>query len=375
LRFRCCFILKLNILVFGWLQFCCGFAGLKEISPTSRQVSSNITVELPVSAFTEEHSVPLILQMKAIACVAPKALAPHAASAHAASASPQHPDDAGAAASSPAEHPDWRWPGNGELVVLPLAVLLPLTHSQVLECFGIPDDGGDYAEGVLGRMRRLQNLRHRSLLAFSLTGRHLATDEVMEGWTDRLSDERKGPMLPTPPQSLLTLYLRGGAPTAVNRASIGAAAAASAHVFDHHPMPDAMPGLEWMQPGYARNWTLSKDRAVELSQRHDLYVKFKQILRDGKGVWFRSSGWSLYPRVYSNDLTIYEPVISPDQVTEGDIVFCEVQPGNVCCARVCDKRRDSDASQWCFAVSNATRRTTDLCHMEHIYGRMTECRH
>jgi hypothetical protein len=59
----------------------------------SRQVSINITVELPVSAITEEHSVPLILQMKAIACVVPKALVPNAAAAHAASASPaEHPD-------------------------------------------------------------------------------------------------------------------------------------------------------------------------------------------------------------------------------------------------------------------------------------------
>ncbi len=56
-------------------------------------MSINITVELPESAITEEHFVPLILQMKAIACVVTKALVPHAAAAHAASASPaEHPD-------------------------------------------------------------------------------------------------------------------------------------------------------------------------------------------------------------------------------------------------------------------------------------------
>ncbi len=40
---------------------------------------------------------------------------------------------------------------------------------------------------------------------------------------------------------------------------------------------------------------------------------------------YRSSGWSLCPRVRSNDQTTYEPVTSADMVQVDGIVFCEVQ--------------------------------------------------
>ena len=47
----------------------------------------------------------------------------------------------------------------------------------------------------------------------------------------------------------------------------------------------------------------------------------KAQLQLGKPVIYRSSGWSLHPRVWPNDLCTYEPVTSADEVHEDDIVF------------------------------------------------------
>ena len=77
------------------------------------------------------------------------------------------------------------------------------------------------------------------------------------------------------------------------------------------------------------DWTLwPSDWAKELRLRDDRNVRIKEQLQDGKPVIYRSSGWSLYPRVHSNDLCTYEPVKSADDVQLDDIVFCQVQPGN-----------------------------------------------
>ena len=47
-----------------------------------------------------------------------------------------------------------------------------------------------------------------------------------------------------------------------------------------------------------------------------------------RSVQYRSSSWSLAPRVMPNDLAMYVPVTTTESVQEGDRVFCEVQPGN-----------------------------------------------
>ena len=54
----------------------------------------------------------------------------------------------------------------------------------------------------------------------------------------------------------------------------------------------------------------------------------KEQLLSGKPVIYRSSGWSLYPRAYSNDQCHFDPVSPPDEVRHNDVVFCEVQPGD-----------------------------------------------
>ena len=108
-------------------------------------------------------------------------------------------------------------------------------------------------------------------------------------------------------------------------------------------------------------------------QRNEL---IKENLLAGENVCYRSSGWSLFPRVWSNDQTTYEPVTSAEQVEVGDIVFCEVQPGNRFYAHlVKDKTWWRGEDQWCFTISNAEGRENGWCLIEHMYGKLVECLH
>jgi hypothetical protein len=105
-------------------------------------------------------------------------------------------------------------------------------------------------------------------------------------------------------------------------------------------------------------------------------------------VIYRSSGWSLYPRVWANDQTTYEPVISDDMVQEGDIVFCEVQPNDRFYAHQVLRKEWHRArlatgvsaecavgGEWYFTIGNIEGRENGWCRIEHIYGRLTECVH
>ena len=61
------------------------------------------------------------------------------------------------------------------------------------------------------------------------------------------------------------------------------------------------------------------------TQRNDM---IKQKLIAGWSVLFRSTGWSLYPRVHSDDCTLFHPVLDPTNIRKNDVVFCEVNPGH-----------------------------------------------
>ena len=76
------------------------------------------------------------------------------------------------------------------------------------------------------------------------------------------------------------------------------------------------------------DWTLASTRTDELSRREQRNELIKLQLRHGLHVCYRSSGWSLWPRVKPDDQTTYKPVWSADEVKKDDIVFCEVQPGD-----------------------------------------------
>ena len=74
------------------------------------------------------------------------------------------------------------------------------------------------------------------------------------------------------------------------------------------------------------DWTLSWAEESRLREVRSQLVKAQ--LQAGRQVCYRSSGWSLCPRVKSNDQTTHAPVTSADMVHVDDIVFCEVQTSN-----------------------------------------------
>ena len=74
------------------------------------------------------------------------------------------------------------------------------------------------------------------------------------------------------------------------------------------------------------DWTKSDDEAEEMRRRAERNEIIREMLLKGKTVAYRESGWSLHPRVSSNNLCSYIPVRYPEQVNKGDVVFCIVQP-------------------------------------------------
>jgi len=60
------------------------------------------------------------------------------------------------------------------------------------------------------------------------------------------------------------------------------------------------------------DWTVCKgDWGLERRLREERNKLLKEQLQAGHNVCYRSSGWSLFPLVSSNDMTTYEPVTSP----------------------------------------------------------------
>ena len=123
------------------------------------------------------------------------------------------------------------------------------------------------------------------------------------------------------------------------------------------------------------DWTLCpEDWSKELRLRQFRNEMIKEQLQLGKPVIYRSSGWSLYPRVWPNDLCTYEPVTSIYEVNKDDIVFCEVQPGDRFYAHLvwCKWFQEGE---WYSTISNLQRRSNGWCSIKHIYGRLIRVEH
>ena len=200
-----------------------------------------------------------------------------------------------------------------------------------------------------------------------------------------------------PPPPFLTGQRLGGEPTAKKRASTAKpslrdrkqrdGAAASARAAPHCAVPDRLPPFVLESRHDANHkldvdWTLCpEDWGKELRRRKERNLLIKGNLQAGKSVCYRSSGWSLYPHVWENDQTTYEPVTSADQLHVNDIVFCEVQPGSRFYAHLVKEKRwewtdyCETQGEWYFTISNAKGRENGWCRIEHIYGRLAECLH
>ena len=120
------------------------------------------------------------------------------------------------------------------------------------------------------------------------------------------------------------------------------------------------------------DWTLSEDWADEERLREVRSQLLKAQLLARIPVCYRSSGWSLCPRVRSNDQCTYEPVTSANMVRVNDIVFCQVQPSNRFHAHLV-KRKEWRSGGWLFIIANIKGWENGWCRIEDIYGRLIEC--
>ena len=125
------------------------------------------------------------------------------------------------------------------------------------------------------------------------------------------------------------------------------------------------------------DWTLCPENwPLEMERRELRNNMIKEQLQKGRNVAYRSSGWSLWPRVWSNDCCTYEPVESEDQVRQKDIVFCQVQPGDRFYGHlVSSKYWHNRAARWTFTISNIKGRENGWCYIEHIFGRLVNVEH
>jgi hypothetical protein len=75
-------------------------------------------------------------------------------------------------------------------------------------------------------------------------------------------------------------------------------------------------------------------------------------------------------------LCIYIPVSFPEQVSEGDVAFCRVQPSGYYYAHlVKEKEYDRSRREYKFWTSNLKGRVNGFCYMEHIFGKLIQALH
>ncbi len=98
------------------------------------------------------------------------------------------------------------------------------------------------------------------------------------------------------------------------------------------------------------------------------YDAYKARLKAGETVRFREKGNSMVPKILSRQECTYVPVTSPDEVAEGDVVWCRVK-GNHYTHLVKAKKREGDA--WRFQIGNNKGGVNGWIGIENIFARVT----
>jgi hypothetical protein len=135
--------------------------------------------------------------------------------------------------------------------------------------------------------------------------------------------------------------------------------------------------------GLDSDWTLCPDdQGKEYARREARNVMLKEALLEGRSVCYRSSGWSLWPKIHSNDQTTYDPVTAASaEIQVGEVVFCQVQPGNRFYAHLVLRQKwDSfseagSGGEWRYFIGNMKKCVNGWCHLQHIYGRLVDVEH
>lgn len=97
------------------------------------------------------------------------------------------------------------------------------------------------------------------------------------------------------------------------------------------------------------------------------YDAYKARLKNGENVKFRESGNSMVPKIYSRQECEYTPVTSPDQIREGDIVWCKVK-GNHYTHLVHAKRQEGEV--WRFKIGNNKGGVNGWIGIENVFAKV-----
>ena len=101
----------------------------------------------------------------------------------------------------------------------------------------------------------------------------------------------------------------------------------------------------------------------EVLRGHEAY---KARLAAGENVKRRETGNSMVPKIHSREEIEYKPVASPDDVGEGDVVWCKVK-GNHFTHLVKAKKLEGDA--WRFQIGNNKGGVNGWIGFENVFGK------
>ena len=142
-------------------------------------------------------------------------------------------------------------------------------------------------------------------------------------------------------------------------------------------------------PFFHEDWTRVEGTDVDL-EKWEMELRLRearnrlihQYLTDGRSVWYKSSGNSMWPLVQSGDACTFHPIQAvtdtdgrrgvrkeASKIGVGDIVFCQVQCSNQYYANiVLKKERDNDTHRTKYWIGDIKDKYKGWCHREHIYG-------
>ena len=146
-------------------------------------------------------------------------------------------------------------------------------------------------------------------------------------------------------------------------------------------------------PSLHEDWTLVEGSGIdpeklekELKLRDSRNRMIHEYLRDGRSVFYKSSGTSMWPLVQSHDGCTFHPIQAvadmdgrhavnkeASEIGVGDIVFCQVQRSQQYYSHlVLWIEQDLHAKEPKYWIGNICQRVNGWCFREHIYGILVE---
>ena len=146
-------------------------------------------------------------------------------------------------------------------------------------------------------------------------------------------------------------------------------------------------------PSFHEDWTVvpgsnhdPEKWELELRLRDSRNRLIREYLTEGRSVFYKSSGNSMWPLVQSDDACTFHPIQAvtakdgvhsiqkeASEIGVGDIVFCEVQRSKQYYAHiVLDVQDCYDSQEPKYWIGNIQRHVKGWCHREHIFGVLVE---